>query len=94
MRINHLYIKAKREPIIGAWTIDSLLSIPAGLLPKIKKKERLENLHLSSRHKSVHATLALVSDVPSKSFLTAYSKSGPVSVDIVSASDFRHSHSR
>ncbi|KAG8889832.1 hypothetical protein FRB98_002481 [Tulasnella sp. 332] len=84
---NFLYIVEKRGPIRGAWTVDPSIQVPHGLLPQAKnKKKKLDNLNLYCHHKQIHAILTLASDPakPTKSFLTAHSHHGPVSVEIAS----------
>jgi len=86
MRSNFLHITLEHQPVQGTWTIDPTLRIPESLLPHIKFKDgqRVDNLHLSSHHKAVEATLSLISDVPSKSYLYLKSEHAPVTVSIVS----------
>lgn len=87
MPVNHLYVVERHTKISGAWTVDPSIGIPAALMPKIRgKKRQPDNLHLSSRHRSIEAMLSLISATPTKSFLTAQSRHGGVLVDIVSLS--------
>ncbi len=83
-RINHLYVSEKCKPIIGAWTVDPLLAIPAVVLETLPSGDKLRNLDVYSRHKSVTAHLNLASDSPCTSSLAVRSKHGEVNVIIVS----------
>ncbi|KAG8997343.1 hypothetical protein FRB94_007698 [Tulasnella sp. JGI-2019a] len=91
MRANHLYISENRAPIKGSWTVDPSMHVPQGLLPQVKnKKKKLDNLNFYSHQKQVHATLTLAGGrEPTKSFLSAQSKQGPVTVEITSRTNQR-----
>ncbi|KAG8876550.1 hypothetical protein FRB97_004103, partial [Tulasnella sp. 331] len=81
--VNCLYIREKREPIRGAWTIDPAIRIPPGLLAGVKSKKRMDNLNLYS-WEQIQALLTLASGTPTKSHLVVESHQGMVQVDIVS----------
>jgi len=84
-RVNHLYIIEKRIAVQAAYTVDPNLRIPpAFMVPAGRNREAMDNINLYSRFNSVHATLALVSDIPCRSSIFAGSKRSVVTVKIVS----------
>lgn len=83
-RVNHLYIIESRNPIKGIWTVDPNIRTPPLLLPEVPEGEQLENLHLECFYAAITAHLSLISDVPTRSDLTAVSTHGSITIHIVS----------
>ncbi len=85
-RVNHLHVSEKYKPIIGAWTVDPLLAIPAVVLETLPSDNKCRNLDLYSRAQKITAHINLVSESPCTSSLAVHSKYGEVEVIIVSIS--------